>query len=170
MSLSAYEWVMSHISGKVRKRHSKRNQYVILSLYLKGTLSLTLPERNSFSHFTWNQYVFLPLYLISKLFEDIWMASLYVPWLIHMCDMTHSYVWHDSFICAMTHSYVPWLIHMCHDSFICAMTHSYVPCAVIMSFSICTWTWSLLTCDDEAPDWGEWPLCVHMWVSHELVL
>ena len=27
---------------------------------------------------------------------------------------THSYVWHDSFIC------VPWLIHMC------AMTHSYV--------------------------------------------
>ena len=53
-----------------------------------------------------------------------------------MCDMTHSYVWHDSFIC------VTWLIHMCdmihahvwHDSFICVtrlihmcdMTHSYV--------------------------------------------
>jgi len=33
--------------------------------------------------------------------------------LIHMCDMTHSYVWHDSFIC------VTWLIHMCD------MTHSY---------------------------------------------
>jgi len=39
----------------------------------------------------------------------------------NMCDMTHSYVWHDSFIC------VTWLIHMCdmthsyvwHDSFIC---------------------------------------------------
>jgi len=31
-----------------------------------------------------------------------------------MCDMTHSYVWHDSFIC------VTWLIHMCD------MTHSYV--------------------------------------------
>jgi len=38
-----------------------------------------------------------------------------------MCDMTHSYVWHDSFIC------VTWLIRMCvmthshvlHDSFIC---------------------------------------------------
>jgi len=29
-----------------------------------------------------------------------------VTWLIHMCDMTHSYVWHDSFIC------VTWLIHM----------------------------------------------------------
>jgi len=37
-----------------------------------------------------------------------------VTWLIYMCDMTHSYVWHDSFIC------VTWLIHMCD------MTHSYV--------------------------------------------
>jgi len=42
-------------------------------------------------------------------------------WLIHTCDMTHSYVRHDSFIC------LPSLIHMCdmthsyvrHDSFIC---------------------------------------------------
>ena len=37
-----------------------------------------------------------------------------VTWLIHMCDMTHSYVWHSSFIC------VTWLIHMWD------MTHSYV--------------------------------------------
>jgi len=42
-------------------------------------------------------------------------------WLIHVCGMTHSYVWHDSLRC------VTWLIHMCdmthldvwHDSFIC---------------------------------------------------
>ena len=41
--------------------------------------------------------------------------------MLHLCDMTHSYVWHDAFMC------VTWLIHMCgtthscvwHDSFIC---------------------------------------------------
>jgi len=46
-----------------------------------------------------------------------------VTWLIHMCDMTHSYVWHDSFIC------VTCLIHMCdmphshvwHASFACVI-------------------------------------------------
>jgi len=50
-----------------------------------------------------------------------------------VCDMTHSHVWHDSFMC------VTWLIHMCdmthlHDTFtcvtwlihVCDMTHSHV--------------------------------------------
>jgi len=38
----------------------------------------------------------------------VWHDSfICVTWLIHMCDMTHSYVWHDSFIC------VTWLIHAC---------------------------------------------------------
>jgi len=31
-------------------------------------------------------------------------------WLVHMCDMTHSYVWHDSR--DITLSYVEWLIYL----------------------------------------------------------
>jgi len=50
-------------------------------------------------------------------------AFICVTWLVHMCDMTHSYVWHDSLICNtwrihtcdMTYSYV------CHDLFICVI-------------------------------------------------
>ena len=39
-------------------------------------------------------------------------STYWMTWLIHMCDMTHSYIWHDAFIC------VTWRIYMCH------MTHS----------------------------------------------
>jgi len=50
----------------------------------------------------------------------VWHDSfICVIWHIHMCDMTHSYVWHDSFIC------VTWPIHMCdmtHSSFKCHST------------------------------------------------
>jgi len=81
-----------------------------------------------------------------------------VSWLfilIHMCDMTPSYVWQDSFICvtwlmhtcAMSHSYA------CHDSLICgpwliyirmcAMTHlhSYV-------FTHVSWLFHMHVCQD----------------------
>jgi len=72
----------------------------------------------------------------------VWHDSfICVTWLIHMCDMTHSHVWHDSFI------YVTWLIHMCdmthshvwHDSFIYD-TYTCVHRVCAHEFvSMCTW-------------------------------
>ena len=68
-------------------------------------------------------------------------SFIYMPWVIYMCDMTHSFMRHDSFECTMTLSYtlhllirLVWscdacLVHMCamthwymcHDSFIYAL-------------------------------------------------
>jgi len=77
------------------------------------------------------------------------------PWLIHTCDMTYSYVWHDS---SMTDSYVsqyletvtPWLIHMrwlfhilTHDAF------TYVTCLIDIPYRISRlWSHDSFVCDD----------------------
>jgi len=47
----------------------------------------------------------------------------HVVWPVDMCDMTHSYVWPDSIICAT------WLIHN-----LCDMTHSCVTCLFYVCF------------------------------------
>jgi len=42
-----------------------------------------------------------------------WLSKARVAWVIHMCDMTHLFVWSHIFMSDLTHSYV-W-----HDSFLC---------------------------------------------------
>jgi len=69
---------------------------------------------------------------------------IYVIWLIYICNVTHLYAWHDSFIHNMTNkcvlctvvpsALVTWLIHICNvthlyawgGSFIHTMTNKYV--------------------------------------------
>ena len=78
--------------------------------------------------------------------------------IIHMCDMTHSYVWHDSFIC------VTWLIHMCD------MTRSYVwydssicVADINKSYEVLRLCWGCACCSSEnhshgeVGDWGRDP-------------
>ena len=60
--------------------------------------------------------------------------ELSVTWLVHMCDMIHSFEWQVSFKC------VKWLIHMCGMTFFDASTP--VPC--LCSATSC-YTW--LYCD-----------------------
>jgi len=73
----------------------------------------------------------------------VWHDSFtYVSWPIHMCDMTHSYVWHDPFPCiGAMEMQIEWLIHMC------VMTHSYV---WHDSFIRVTWLIHMYTCNENA--------------------
>ena len=56
--------------------------------------------------------------------EGLKLIIIFETWLIHIRDVTHLHVWHDSTIC------VTWLIHMCKQiHLICDMNNSHV------------WTW-----------------------------
>ena len=59
----------------------------------------------------------------------VWCDTLTcVEWLIHMFDVTHVYVWRDSFIC------VTWLIHRCRSAAYCSPP---VLCRVCACFDSC---------------------------------
>jgi len=62
-----------------------------------------------------------PLYVCTR-------SCVWVKWLIHMCDMTHSYVRHDLFMCVTSPCLlsVTWLLYICRLIHMCDMTHSYV--------------------------------------------
>ena len=105
---------------------------------------------------------------------------------IHMCDMTHSYVWHDFFVCVtlcihmcdMTHPYV-W-----HDSFACATWRihtcdfNYMTCVTCVTRVTCVTclkcvTWVVHMCDNTGRVWHEsftsvtiWDVCDMCDMSH----
>ena len=95
----------------------------------------------------------------------IWLIYTYDTWLVHMCDVTHSFLastvstalwrqqpcedlWHDSFIC------VTWLIHVWCDSFI---PSSYGVNSSVTSNKAFDMTHSFV--------WHDWFICV-TWLIH----
>jgi len=70
-------------------------------------------RHDSFIRVTW------PIYMCDMTHSCMRRSSFLRVNRIHMCDVTHWYVWHDSFVC------VTWLIH------VCGLAHSYVWIAFI---------------------------------------
>jgi len=78
--------------------------------------------------------------LVHTLGALMWiMSHSCVTWLIHMCAMTHSYVWHD--VLVHTLGALTWMCHVTHEW---VMSHTY------------TWVMS--------PIWMSH--VTHIWVSH----
>jgi len=88
------------------------------------------PPRHTFLCIKITTYTYLFLCINMNQNSDS-LIFICVPWLIHVCDMTHSCVRHDSFMCAT------WLIHVCD------MPHS----CVSDSFIFLCVTWLIHVCD-----------------------
>jgi len=106
-------------------------------------------------------YMWRDVSICAHICSYVWHdSSAYVTWLVHMCDMTHSYVARR--IDMRTHLFicVTWLIRMCdvtrshvwRDSFICGTTHPYAHPFV---------TWLVHMCDvTDLYVWRDWFICV----------
>jgi len=109
---------------------------------------------DSFTCVTWlihtrltNQTADTPLLLWIR--PPLRHQTAHVTWLIHMCDVTRSHVWRDSFIC------VTWLIHMwkasyahgCHISIIFDVTRLYATWLSIRAVTHSYVTWLSHMCD-----------------------
>ena len=72
-----------------------------------------------------------------------------------MCDMSHLYVWHDSFTC------VTWLIHMCN------MTHSYVwhNSSYVWHDSFFEWQGSFHLWHVSSYEWHDSFQCLILWLT-----
>jgi len=80
-----------------------------------NTLQHTCTE-NSCRSYGWHESIICATWLM----ERVPLSFIRVTWLIRMCDMTHLYVRHDSYVWRDSCMCATWLIHMCN------MTKSYV--------------------------------------------
>jgi len=97
---------------------------------------------------------------------ESWHKHACLTWLIHMCDMTHSYVWRDSFICHITLPTSP----QGKRRGVAPHTHewgTWIPCLIHIWTSHVIWMShaTLPTLPHDKPHWCVWvatphsPLC-----------
>ena len=124
---------MSRVTNHVAHTNSSRNKQVMSRMRLSHVTSHVAHTNESCQT--------CPTYLMNGSNTAVFVRTRNVAqlpccatWLIHMCDMTHSYVRHDSFVCATPPIHVckceTWLIHTCNTThsrvYMWDMTHSYV--------------------------------------------
>jgi len=123
-SCLTYEWVMSHI-------WMRHDSFICDTTYL-------------YLSFIWDTFIaltFIALYntKVARVCSTSDVTHPCVTWLIHICDMTRSHVWHDSFVC------VPGLIHMLERIHSCVRHDSFIRAHVWhVSFTYVTWLLHML--------------------------
>jgi len=75
--------------------------------------------------------------------------SIFMTWLTRRCNMTHSYVWHDSFVCDMISLYLWYDAFVCDTwrTCVCDMTHPCVVWLIHVSFVCGTCRILIVGCD-----------------------
>jgi len=160
-SCHTYEWGMSHI---LKKKWVMSHIWMSHKCREFGAMCATCgvlgAHMNESSHECATSHIRIPhithrnesCHTYKWVTTHIWMSQatnagcrvcIRVTWLVHMCDMTRSFVWHDSFT-----AFVTWLVHS-----ICDMTHTNAGCRV---FGV--------VCATRKHVWVSH--VTHVWVSH----
>jgi len=136
-SCHTYQWIMSHMwmSHVTHINEWCHTCEWVMVHRARPFFSVTLLKNEIFVNDMWGDRLGQGLYiLIAKLFCGTyrWVMShvtetYMYPWPMHMCDMTHAHVRHDSCTCET------WLMHMWD------MTHAYVYIYIYSSSTCVAW-------------------------------
>jgi len=132
-----YEWVTLHMNKSRHKCNKHGSVYKNVSYHIwMGRVTYEWVTSRIFESCTHgiahSSIASVFIYFLTSRATHEWICMhLYVTRLIHICDITHSYVWHDSCICVpyMWHDsciYVTWLIHMCDTTHIWMHSNAFI--------------------------------------------
>ena len=107
------------------------HKYIFICSYSHALIQRTTPSFLSLSLL--HRLIGAIIHMCDMAYSYVWHDSFtHVTWLIHVCDVTHSYVTTLIHMCDVTNLYLTWLIHTRHHWFICDTTSSYVTCLIFV--------------------------------------